>query len=98
MRGAWAPRPGWRACPSQVLAAGVTDDPWASVEQIDALVERLLSAEVTRRTFTPADLGMAKVGHHGLMRRRVGKAAWPEIVDWLLTVSARTSEGQRTNQ
>lgn len=75
--------------PVPVLAAGVTDDPWASVEQIDALVERLLSAEVTRRTFTPADLGMAKVGHHGLMRRRVGEAAWPEIVDWLLTVSAR---------
>lgn len=72
-----------------VFAIGVTDDPWASPEQIDALVGHLRSAEVTRRTFTPSELGQSAVDHHGLMRRGVGEGAWSEIVDWMLEISSR---------
>lgn len=65
------------------LMVGASDDPWGSPAQVDALAARLASAPVTRRTFTPAELGVAKVGHHGLLRRGVGERAWPELVDWL---------------
>lgn len=70
-----------------VLAIGASDDPWASPKQMDALTQHLTSARVERRTYSPADLGVAKLGHHGLLRRTVGEAAWPELVDWL-TASA----------
>jgi predicted alpha/beta hydrolase len=66
-----------------VLSVGAADDLWASPEQVDALVDRLRLAPLQRRTFTPTELGVENVGHHGLMRRSRGQAAWPEILDWL---------------
>ncbi|QNO37634.1 alpha/beta fold hydrolase [Protaetiibacter sp. SSC-01] len=65
------------------LMVGASDDPWASPRQVDALAARLESAAPERRTFTPDELGVAKVGHHGLLRRGVGERAWPELLDWL---------------
>ncbi|WP_282852043.1 hypothetical protein [Gulosibacter sediminis] len=67
----------------EVLASGASDDPWASPSQMDALTRHLTSAKVERRTYSPADLGTANLGHHGLLRRKVGEAAWPKLVDWL---------------
>lgn len=66
-----------------VLSVGAEDDLWASPGQIDELVDRLLLAPVERRTFTATGLGVKEIGHHGLMRRSVGREAWPEIIDWL---------------
>ncbi|WP_257930126.1 serine aminopeptidase domain-containing protein [Brevibacterium sp. 239c] len=67
-----------------VLAIGASDDNWASPAQIDALVDHVRLAEVKRRTFTPRELGVAQIGHHGLLRRSISESAWPEIVSWLL--------------
>lgn len=67
-----------------VLAIGASDDNWASPGQIDALVDHVRLAEMERRTFTPEELGVARIGHHGLLRRSVAERAWPEIVSWLL--------------
>ena len=65
------------------LAVGTSDDPWATEAFIDALTDRLRLAPVTRRTFTPEELGVKNIGHHGLLRRSIAEAAWPEIFDWL---------------
>lgn len=98
--GRWAAKPGYffddpsmdavaraGAVASDVLAIGAADDPWASPGQMDALTSRLTSASVDRRTFSPEQLGAERLGHHGLLRRKVGERAWPELVDWL-TASA----------
>ncbi|MBL0888829.1 alpha/beta hydrolase family protein [Myceligenerans indicum] len=68
-----------------VLALGAGDDPWATPAQIDAITDRLVSAAVTRRTYEPGDLGVNRVGHHGLLRRGVGEPAWTEIVEWFFS-------------
>lgn len=67
-----------------VLAIGASDDNWASPAQVDALVDHVRLAEVERRTFTPEELGVGRIGHHGLLRRPSAESAWPEIVSWLL--------------
>lgn len=67
-----------------VLATGASDDNWASPAQIDALLDHVRLAEVQRRTFTPQELEVRRIGHHGLLRRPVAEIAWPEIVSWLL--------------
>ena len=67
-----------------VMAVGASDDLWASPGQVDALTDHLQRAPLERRTFTPEDVGAAKIGHHGLLRRSIGTPAWPEIVAWLL--------------
>lgn len=62
-----------------VLAIGTSDDNW-----IDALVDHVRLAVAERRTFTPQELEVSRIGHHGLLRRSVAGGAWPEIVSWLL--------------
>lgn len=67
-----------------VLAIGVSDDPWATPEQLTALLAPATGAELTRWTVTPADAAVPSVGHFGYFRRRVGAVAWPELADWLI--------------
>ena len=66
-----------------ILAVGASDDLWATPRQMDQLTGHLVSAPVQRRTCTPDELGVPAIGHHGLMRRGVGEAAWPDMLDWL---------------
>lgn len=66
-----------------VLAIGATDDPWGSPAQVDALTDNLVNAPVERKTYSPHELGVARIGHHGLLRRNTGEQAWPELLDWL---------------
>ena len=67
----------------EVLAIGASDDPWSSSRQIDALMANLTGARVERRTITPAEVGVERLGHHGLFRRGVGERAWPGMLAWL---------------
>ena len=76
------------AVTQDVLALGASDDPWASPAQVRALTSRLTSARVEHRTFTPEQLGVQRVGHHGLLRRGVGTPVWPDLVDWLTGAEA----------
>lgn len=69
---------------ADVLAVGVSDDAWASPHQMDALTARMTGARVERRTVTPEQVGLSRLGHHGLLSRRAGDAAWGPILDWLL--------------
>jgi predicted alpha/beta hydrolase len=67
-----------------VLAVGTSDDPWATPPAIDLLVSGLPNAPVERRTITPAQAGVAKIGHFDLFRADHQKTVWPELTDWLL--------------
>lgn len=67
-----------------VLALGASDDSWATPEQIDAITDHLTAAPLQRRTYTPADVGAQRVGHHGLLRRGAGESVWDQICSWLL--------------
>lgn len=71
------------AVEAEVLAIGADDDLWASPEQMDALLAPLHRASVERRTYAPAELGVPRLGHHGLLRRGTGEAIWPDLIDWL---------------
>jgi len=71
-----------------VLAIGFSDDPWATPGQIDAITQQLRRAEVERRTYSPAEAGVDKIGHMGFFRRGAGAALWPQLRDWLVERSA----------
>lgn len=66
-----------------VLAVGTSDDPWSTPPQMDALTGHLTSAVVERRTYPPAAAGVPMIGHHGLLRRSMREAVWPELLAWL---------------
>ena len=66
-----------------VLAIGFTDDPWATPAQIDAITDHLTAARVERRTWSPADGGVERIGHTGFFRRGLRDTLWPELLDWL---------------
>ncbi|MGW0436868.1 alpha/beta hydrolase family protein [Micromonospora sp. NPDC003197] len=66
-----------------VLAIGLSDDPWATPRQIDAITDHLVSTKVERRTYSPADAEVASIGHHGFFRRQVRHTLWPELLAWL---------------
>ncbi len=74
---------------AKVLAVGVSDDLWATEQQIGRITERLTAAEVERHTVTPADVGATAIGHHGYFRQKVAASAWPLVSDWL---AARAGE------
>ncbi|GAA1708443.1 alpha/beta fold hydrolase [Isoptericola hypogeus] len=65
-----------------VLAFGFTDDPWATPAQIDAITDRLTGARVERRTWSPADGGVERIGHTGFFRRGLRDTLWPQLLAW----------------
>ncbi len=66
-----------------VLSIGFSDDPWATPQQIGAITNHLTAADVERRTYSPADFGVAEIGHMGFFRRGLREGLWPEVVAWL---------------
>jgi len=74
-----------------VLAVGASDDPWSIPSRMDALTSHLTSADVERRTYTPADAGVRMIGHHGLLRRSMRDTVWPELLAWLHTHAAKAT-------
>jgi len=69
----------------RVLAIGFSDDPWATPGQIEAITSHLTNAQVERRTYTPADAQVEKIGHMGFFRRGAAATLWPKLGDWLAT-------------
>jgi predicted alpha/beta hydrolase len=66
-----------------VLAIGFTDDPWATPAQIDAITDHLIAARVERRTWSPTDGGVERIGHTGFFRRGLRETLWPQLLAWL---------------
>jgi predicted alpha/beta hydrolase len=67
-----------------VLAVGASDDPWATPAAIDLLHAGFTAARVERRTITPAEAGVKKLGHFDIFRAEHQKTLWPGLTDWLL--------------
>ncbi|SDT48450.1 alpha/beta hydrolase family protein [Actinoplanes derwentensis] len=65
-----------------VLAIGMSDDPWGTPAQVDRLAGYLTGADVERRTYTPAGAGVARIGHHGFMRRTMRGTLWTDLLTW----------------
>lgn len=74
----------FKALTAPVLAVGLSDDPWATPHAIDHMVAGFVSAKVTRLTLTPAEAGVARVGHLGFFRPEHRTTLWPKVTDWLL--------------
>lgn len=75
-----------------LLSLGFSDDPWATPAQIEAITNHLTSAEVERRTYSPAYYGVPAIGHMGFFRRGLREGLWPEVAQWLeeRTATSRT--------
>ncbi len=66
-----------------IAAAVSTDDAWAPPKSRDAFFSGYKNAPLECIDFTPAQLGVAQVGHVGYFRPSVGKALWPKMLQWL---------------
>ncbi|MCA5894847.1 alpha/beta fold hydrolase [Isoptericola sp. NEAU-Y5] len=66
-----------------VLAIGLTDDPWATPAQIEAITDHLTAARVERRTWSPAEGGVERIGHTGFFRRGLRDTFWLQLLAWL---------------
>ncbi|MFC0134012.1 alpha/beta hydrolase [Massilia eurypsychrophila] len=70
-----------------LLVLGFEDDPWANRVAIDKLTAPLLNAQMERRHITPAEAGLAAIGHMGFFRKRAEATLWPLVGNWLLAQS-----------
>lgn len=66
-----------------VLCVGLDDDPWATPSQIGVIARQLVNAKVETRTYSPAGIGVAAIGHMGYFRRGPGAVLWPDAAAWL---------------
>lgn len=66
-----------RTLRAEVTMIGVTDDPWATPQAIDALAAGFACANVRRIEIDPADYGLREVGHMGFFRAANADALWP---------------------
>lgn len=68
-----------RTLTAGVTMIGVSDDPWATPQAIDAIVPAFTAATIARREIDPAQFGLGSVGHMGFFRSTNGPALWPLI-------------------
>ena len=67
------------ALTAPVLALSFTDDELLAKESVDSLHRWFTGTVVERRHLSPAELGVARMGHHGFFRRRHAHV-WDRIV------------------
>ena len=83
---------GYGAYRGRVLSYSFTDDRgFAPAAAATHLLSRMGAALVERRTFTPADAGVRRIGHFGFFREPTG-SLWPGLADW---IDAATAARQR---
>jgi predicted alpha/beta hydrolase len=70
------------SCPMRAYA--FPDDPYAPVRSVKGLLSFFPNAESELIVVRPRDLGVARIGHFGPFRARVGSHLWPEQRAWLL--------------
>lgn len=66
-----------------MLALSFTDDDYASLENVQWLLERFEGALVDHRRFAPAQIDRIEIGHFGFFRERVGGALWSVVDEFL---------------
>lgn len=61
-----------------------TDDPIANARSVSPLLELFSKAQIEERILRPAELNVAKIGHHGFFLRQSENTLWPELNRWLI--------------
>lgn len=66
-----------------IVSYAVADDDYAPEPAVEALLAWYARADVTRRTITPAALGVDRLGHFGLFRAPEAAPIWDDIAAFL---------------
>jgi predicted alpha/beta hydrolase len=62
------------------------DDPWGTEAAVSLMTERYTGArERSIQHVTPAEAGVAKIGHFGFFRPEMRDTLWKPAADWLLS-------------
>jgi predicted alpha/beta hydrolase len=60
-----------------------TDDPWAPQEAVELFAKEFSATRPQILTLSPADLGVAKIGHMGFFRPELRDTLWRGSAEWL---------------
>jgi predicted alpha/beta hydrolase len=66
------------------LSISVSDDAFAPPRAAERLLAMYPNLVAKRETVTPADVGVARLGHFGFLRRASGEYFWRRTAAWLL--------------
>jgi predicted alpha/beta hydrolase len=61
----------------------LADDPWATLPMVELLCSEFVSARPEILTITPADVGVAEIGHFGFFRPEHHKKLWRSAAEWM---------------
>jgi predicted alpha/beta hydrolase len=64
----------------------ISDDPWATRPAVELLCSGFTSIEPDIQTVTPADAGVAKIGHFGFLRPEHRDTLWRGAAEWIEAV------------
>ena len=66
----------------------VSDDPWGTPAAVGHMTEHFTgSRDRAIWQVTPAEAGIAKIGHFGFFRSELRETLWPRAADWLLAAA-----------
>lgn len=65
-----------------VLSIVLDDDPWATREASDVLLDRLTGTQVEKKDIGPSSIGVKEIGHMGFFRSK-SKALWEGLYEWI---------------
>ena len=65
-----------------VLAYAIEDDDIAPPRAAEALLQRLRSAEITKRDVSPREVGLPRIGHMGFFKAGFPESIWQEVLDF----------------
>jgi predicted alpha/beta hydrolase len=69
---------------ASLRVAQISDDPWGTGAAVDHMTAHYTgSVECSVWRITPADAGVAKIGHFGFFRPEMRETLWRKAVDWL---------------
>jgi predicted alpha/beta hydrolase len=66
------------------LSISISDDAFAPPAAAERLLAMYPSIAAKRETVTPGDIGVARLGHFGFLRRPGGEHFWRRTAEWLL--------------
>ncbi|MGQ0762804.1 MAG: alpha/beta hydrolase family protein [Acidobacteriota bacterium] len=67
----------------RLIAITIADDEYAPPRAVDALTNLYERAVITRHQITPADYGVASLGHFGFFHRQAPRDLWVRMENWL---------------
>ncbi|HEX4618832.1 MAG TPA: alpha/beta fold hydrolase [Steroidobacteraceae bacterium] len=66
-----------------LLSLSFSDDPIATPGAVEALLALYPNAAIERRSTTPAQAGVRRIGHHGFFAERHRETLWRATLDWI---------------